>query len=47
MLAAEEEDSPKTGLWEYWQGSDGQLIESCSILTTGANNLMAPIHEKI
>ena len=35
------------GLWEHWQGSDGQVIESCSILTTSANELMAPIHERM
>lgn len=35
------------GLWEHWQGSDGQIIESCSILTTSANDLMAPIHERM
>lgn len=35
------------GLWEHWQGSDGQVIESCSILTTSANDLMAPIHERM
>lgn len=35
------------GLWEHWQGSDGQEIESCSILTTSANDLMAPIHERM
>jgi putative SOS response-associated peptidase YedK len=29
------------GLWEHWEGSDGQVIESCSILTTSANELMA------
>lgn len=35
------------GLWEHWQGSDGQVIESCSILTTSANELMAPIHDRM
>lgn len=35
------------GLWEHWQGSDGQIIESCSILTTSANELMAPIHDRM
>lgn len=35
------------GLWEHWQGNDGQVIESCSILTTSANELMAPIHERM
>ena len=34
-------------LWEHWQGNDGQVIESCSILTTSANELMAPIHDRM
>ena len=35
------------GLWEHWEGADGQVIESCSILTTTANGLMAPIHDRM
>jgi putative SOS response-associated peptidase YedK len=35
------------GLWEHWEGTDGQVIESCSILTTSANDLMEPIHDRM
>jgi putative SOS response-associated peptidase YedK len=35
------------GLWEYWEGADGSGLESCTILTTGANELMAPIHDRM
>jgi putative SOS response-associated peptidase YedK len=36
------------GLWEKWMGSDGNSpIESCSILTTHANELVAPIHDRM
>jgi putative SOS response-associated peptidase YedK len=35
------------GLWEHWEGADGQVIESCSILTTSANELMALIHDRM
>jgi putative SOS response-associated peptidase YedK len=36
------------GLWEHWQASDGpQVIESCTILTTAANDLIAPLHERM
>jgi len=34
------------GLWERWE-ANGQVIESCSILTTTANELMAPIHDRM
>ena len=34
------------GLWEAWQG-DEKPIESCTILTTDANDLMAPIHNRM
>ena len=34
------------GLWERWDKGD-QPIESCTILTTEANELMQPIHERM
>jgi putative SOS response-associated peptidase YedK len=34
------------GLWEHWEG-DGQVIESCTILTTEANELMRPLHDRM
>jgi putative SOS response-associated peptidase YedK len=35
------------GLWERWQPAAGSAVESCAILTTSANDLMAPIHERM
>jgi putative SOS response-associated peptidase YedK len=35
------------GLWEHWQGSDGSVIESFTIIVTDANELMRPIHERM
>ncbi|MFQ5433740.1 MAG: SOS response-associated peptidase [Anaerolineae bacterium] len=35
------------GLWEFWQSGDGSVIESCTILTTRPNELMAPIHNRM
>lgn len=35
------------GLWEKWQTPDGDLLESCSIITTDANEFMAEIHTRM
>lgn len=36
------------GLWERWEPkAGGELIESCTILTTEPNTLMAPIHSRM
>ena len=35
------------GLWERWEGKDGKVIESCTIITTTANTLMEPIHNRM
>ncbi len=35
------------GLWERWQDPNGEIIETCTILTTDANELLRPIHERM
>lgn len=35
------------GLWDRWASPDGQVIESCTILTTEANDLLRPIHDRM
>ena len=35
------------GLWERWQPAAGEPVETCTVLTTAANALMAPIHERM
>jgi putative SOS response-associated peptidase YedK len=35
------------GLWESWHGPDGNTIETCTILTTDANELLRPVHERM
>ena len=35
------------GLWECWHGSDAADLESCTIVTTEANNLMRPLHDRM
>lgn len=35
------------GLWERWLGADGSQLDSCCILTTRPNALIAPIHPRM
>jgi putative SOS response-associated peptidase YedK len=34
-------------IWEHWQGADGSEFETCALLTTSANALMRPLHERM
>lgn len=35
------------GLWETWTSPDGEEIKTCTIITTEANDLMKPIHDRM
>jgi putative SOS response-associated peptidase YedK len=35
------------GLWECWQKSEAETIETCTILTTSANELVRPLHDRM
>src|ERR1039458_10211961 len=35
------------GLWETWNDPNGKALETCSILTTTANALTAPVHDRM
>jgi putative SOS response-associated peptidase YedK len=35
------------GLWECWHDPEGEEVQSCTILTTTANEVMQPIHERM
>ena len=35
------------GIWEHWESPDGEVIESCAILTTEANELMRSFHHRM
>ena len=33
------------GLWDRWESPDEGVMETCTILTTAANAVLAPIHD--
>ncbi len=35
------------GLWETWNSPEGEIIESFTIITTSANKVVAPIHDRM
>lgn len=49
MLIKMKSDEPFAfaGLWESWKSPDGKVINSCTILTTEANELMGTIHDRM
>jgi putative SOS response-associated peptidase YedK len=34
-------------LWEWWKPEEGEPVQSCAIITTDANELMAPVHNRM
>lgn len=35
------------GLWESWKAPDGSVVRTTCIITTAANELMAPVHDRM
>jgi putative SOS response-associated peptidase YedK len=35
------------GLWDSWRNPDNEVIESCTILTTTANEVLSLVHERM
>jgi putative SOS response-associated peptidase YedK len=35
------------GIWSVWHAPDGGTLRSCSILTTAANEVIAPLHDRM
>lgn len=35
------------GLWESWKSPEGEVIESCTILTTTSNKLIESLHDRM
>jgi putative SOS response-associated peptidase YedK len=35
------------GLWDRWEGADHSVLETCTIITTEANDIVRPIHDRM
>ena len=35
------------GLWETWKDPEGEMVKSCTIITTAANDYLQPIHDRM
>jgi putative SOS response-associated peptidase YedK len=35
------------GLWEEWSAAEGELLRTCTIITTTANEFMADLHDRM
>ena len=35
------------GLWDGWRDPKGEVVRSCTIITTSANELLSPIHDRM
>ena len=35
------------GLWEAWKSPEGQVVQSCTIITTSANPTIEPLHNRM
>jgi putative SOS response-associated peptidase YedK len=35
------------GLWDEWKGPTGEVVLSCTIITTHSNELMQPLHDRM
>lgn len=34
-------------LWETWKAPDGEVVETCCLVTTDANAVLAPVHDRM
>ncbi len=46
ITAADGRPFALAGLWEHWEGDD-EVVESCTIIVTTANDQMRPVHDRM
>ena len=47
IVLRSEEPFAMAGLWETWRDPQGKVVHSCTIITTAANDYLAPIHNRM
>lgn len=47
IARATDELTVMAGLWEIWKSSAGETIRSCTVITTTANDFLAPLHPRM
>lgn len=47
MRLKDEPIMPFAGIWSTWTSPEGMSLNSCAIITTGPNELMADIHDRM
>ena len=35
------------GLWDAWRDPKGEVVRSCAVITTSANESLSPIHDRM
>ena len=47
MVMASGEPFAFAGLWDVWRNPKGEVVRSCAIITTSANESLSPIHDRM
>ena len=47
IILNDQEPFAFAGMWDSWKSPEGELVHSCTIITTTPNELIKPIHNRI
>jgi putative SOS response-associated peptidase YedK len=47
IFAKDREYFSFAGLWENWKSPEGEIVETCTIVTTAANEFIRPLHNRM